>query len=87
MKVNDAAVGKARILHDTINEPIHYFLPKASSSMGRSWDKWCADKRVDESGRHDILTFLYFWWDTLNSIWRETDEASKVSRRLSVENA
>ena len=82
VKVNDAAIGKARILHDTINELTHYFLPKASSSMGRSWDKWCVDKRVDEGGRHDILTFLYFWWDTLNSIWRETDEASKVSRRL-----
>ena len=50
--------------------------------MGRSWEKWCVDKGFDEGRRLDMLSFLYFWWDTLNSIWRETDEASKVSRRL-----
>ena len=36
----------------------------------------------DDGGRHDILTVLYFWWSTLHSIWRETDEVSEVSRRL-----
>ena len=81
-KVNGVAVEKALILHDAVNELTHHFLPKANSSMGRSWDKWCAEKGFDDGRRLDMLSFLYFWWDTLNSIWRETGEASKVSRRL-----
>jgi hypothetical protein len=60
IKVNDAAVGKARILYNAINELIHFFLPKANSSMGRSWEAWCVKNGFDEGGRLDILTFLYF---------------------------
>ena len=43
IKVNRKAVGKAHILHDAINELTHYFLPKANSSMDRSWKTWCVD--------------------------------------------
>ena len=80
VKVSVASLTKARILYDTVNEMIHYFLPKSNSSMGREWVTWCVSNGFTDNGRY-ILTLLYFWWTTLHSIWQQTDEASKIRWR------